>query len=159
MRPRGLQPTRLLPPGIFQARVLEWGAIAFSVKEQLEQDKTRVLPSTPPGHDEAGRLQERKQPRRWVPEHSCPRGARPHSIGTSVQMLTHTGATHTRSRLPSSSGQRFTPRKLTAANMLGMLPLPGSARRPRELSPRAQMCCCCPHVTDEDTQVKFACLR
>ena len=28
--PRGLQPTRLLRPWIFQARVLEWGAIAFS---------------------------------------------------------------------------------------------------------------------------------
>ena len=30
-RPHGLQPTRLLCPWIFQARVLEWGAIAFSV--------------------------------------------------------------------------------------------------------------------------------
>ena len=29
-RPHELQPTRLLHPGIFQARVLEWGAIAFS---------------------------------------------------------------------------------------------------------------------------------
>ena len=29
-RPHGLQPTRLVH-GIFQARVLEWGAIAFSV--------------------------------------------------------------------------------------------------------------------------------
>ena len=29
-RPHGLQPTRLLHPWIFQARVLEWGAIAFS---------------------------------------------------------------------------------------------------------------------------------
>ena len=29
-RPHGLQPTRLLRPWIFQARVLEWGAIAFS---------------------------------------------------------------------------------------------------------------------------------
>ena len=29
-QPRGLQPTRLLHPWIFQARVLEWGAIAFS---------------------------------------------------------------------------------------------------------------------------------
>jgi len=28
--PHGLQPTRLLHPRIFQARVLEWGAIAFS---------------------------------------------------------------------------------------------------------------------------------
>ena len=27
----GLQPTRLLRPWIFQARVLEWGAIAFSI--------------------------------------------------------------------------------------------------------------------------------
>ena len=30
VRPHGLQPTRLLRPWIFQARVLEWGAIAFS---------------------------------------------------------------------------------------------------------------------------------
>ena len=30
-RPHGLQPTRLLRPWVFQARVLEWGAIAFSV--------------------------------------------------------------------------------------------------------------------------------
>ena len=29
-RPHGLQPTRLLHPWIFQGRVLEWGAIAFS---------------------------------------------------------------------------------------------------------------------------------
>ena len=29
-RPHGLQPTRLLRPWDFQARVLEWGAIAFS---------------------------------------------------------------------------------------------------------------------------------
>ena len=29
-RPHGLQPTRLPVPGILQARVLEWGAIAFS---------------------------------------------------------------------------------------------------------------------------------
>ena len=30
LRPHGLKPTRLLRPWIFQARVLEWGAIAFS---------------------------------------------------------------------------------------------------------------------------------
>ena len=29
-QPHGLQPTRLLRPCIFQARILEWGAIAFS---------------------------------------------------------------------------------------------------------------------------------
>ena len=29
-RPQGLQPTRLLHPSVFQARVLQWGAIAFS---------------------------------------------------------------------------------------------------------------------------------
>ena len=29
--PHGLQPTRLLRPWDFQARVLEWGAIAFSI--------------------------------------------------------------------------------------------------------------------------------
>ena len=32
-QPHGLQPTRLLHHGIFQAKVLEWGAIAFSLKE------------------------------------------------------------------------------------------------------------------------------
>ena len=31
LRPYGLQPTRLLRPWIFQARVLEWVAIAFSM--------------------------------------------------------------------------------------------------------------------------------
>jgi len=31
--PHGLQPTRLLHPWIFQARVLEWGAIAFSMMD------------------------------------------------------------------------------------------------------------------------------
>ena len=30
LRTYGLQPTRLLRPWVFQARVLEWGAIAFS---------------------------------------------------------------------------------------------------------------------------------
>ena len=30
-RPHGLQPTRLLCPWEFQARVLEWGAITFSI--------------------------------------------------------------------------------------------------------------------------------
>jgi len=64
-------------------------------KGQLKQDKTRALPRTPPGPDEAGRPQERKQLRCWVPEHSCPRGARPHGLGTSVHMFTHTCATHT----------------------------------------------------------------
>ena len=34
-QPRRLQPTRLLRPfGIFQAKVLEWGAIAFSVNDE-----------------------------------------------------------------------------------------------------------------------------
>ena len=31
VRPDGLQPTRLLHPWDFQARVLEWVAIAFSI--------------------------------------------------------------------------------------------------------------------------------
>ena len=34
-RPHGLQPTRLLHPWIFQARVLEWVAIAFSISKHL----------------------------------------------------------------------------------------------------------------------------
>ena len=33
-RPYGLQPTRASVPGIFQARVLEWGAIVFSLEEK-----------------------------------------------------------------------------------------------------------------------------
>ena len=33
LRPHGLQPTRLLHPWNFQARVLEWGAIAFSIPD------------------------------------------------------------------------------------------------------------------------------
>ena len=33
--PHGLQPTRPSIHGIFQARVLEWGAIAFSVNSGL----------------------------------------------------------------------------------------------------------------------------
>ena len=32
-RPHGLQPTTFLSHGIFQARVLEWGAIAFSTND------------------------------------------------------------------------------------------------------------------------------
>ena len=35
LRPHWLQPTRLLWPGVFQARVLEWGAIAFSEGIQI----------------------------------------------------------------------------------------------------------------------------
>ena len=35
-QPHGLQPTRLLRPWIFQARVLEWGAIAFSAEDGTE---------------------------------------------------------------------------------------------------------------------------
>ena len=41
LRPHGLQPMRLLHPGIFQARVLEWGAIAFSE----EHSSIRILVS------------------------------------------------------------------------------------------------------------------
>ena len=37
LRPYGLQPTRLLRPWIFQARVLEWGAIAFGPWEGAKQ--------------------------------------------------------------------------------------------------------------------------
>ena len=35
-RPHGLQPTRLLHPWDLQARVLEWGAIAFSIESSQE---------------------------------------------------------------------------------------------------------------------------
>ena len=35
-QPHGLQLTRLLLPWIFQARVLEWGAIAFSAEDGTE---------------------------------------------------------------------------------------------------------------------------
>ena len=34
-RPHGLQPTRLLCPWIFQARIVEWGAIAFSPSHSI----------------------------------------------------------------------------------------------------------------------------
>ena len=36
-RPHGLQPSWLLRHGIFQARVLEWGAIAFSRRASISQ--------------------------------------------------------------------------------------------------------------------------
>ena len=32
-QPHGLQPTRLLRPWDFQAKILEWGAIAFSQED------------------------------------------------------------------------------------------------------------------------------
>ena len=38
-QPRRLQPTRLLRPfGIFQAKVLEWGATAFSYEDSREKE-------------------------------------------------------------------------------------------------------------------------
>ena len=41
----GLQPTRLLCPWIFQARVLEWGAIAFSAMEYYSSiKKNEIMP-------------------------------------------------------------------------------------------------------------------
>ena len=43
-RPHGLQPTRLLRPWIFQARVLEWGAIAFSAQDPNYYIKNFFLP-------------------------------------------------------------------------------------------------------------------
>ena len=39
-RPHGLQPSRLLHPWIFQAKVLEWGAIAFSESHGSPSYKT-----------------------------------------------------------------------------------------------------------------------
>ena len=42
LQPRGLQPTRLLCPWIFQARVLEWIAISFSRGSSQPRDWTRV---------------------------------------------------------------------------------------------------------------------
>ena len=43
LRPHGLQPTRLLPVHeIFQARILEWVAIAFSRGSSQPRDGTRV---------------------------------------------------------------------------------------------------------------------
>ena len=39
MRPHGLQPTRPRVHGIFQARVLEWGAIAFSTPPTVMEIK------------------------------------------------------------------------------------------------------------------------
>ena len=44
-RPHGLQPTRLLHPWDFQARVLEWGAIAFSkVLRATYKSKNNLVP-------------------------------------------------------------------------------------------------------------------
>ena len=44
-RPHGLQPTRLLRPWIFQARVLEWGAIAFSRLKLYVPKKYKLIES------------------------------------------------------------------------------------------------------------------
>ena len=41
-RPHGLQPTRFLRPWVFQARVLEWVAIAFSTPSG-DHDLTWIL--------------------------------------------------------------------------------------------------------------------
>ena len=48
-QPHGLQPTRLLRPGIFQARVLEWGVFAFSnwVGNAIQLSCLLLSPSTP----------------------------------------------------------------------------------------------------------------
>ena len=40
-RLHGLQPTRILHPWIFQARVLEWGAIAFSKWEGMPTQRLK----------------------------------------------------------------------------------------------------------------------
>ena len=47
--PHGLQPTRFLCPGIFQARVLEWGVFAFSnwVGNAIQLSCLLLSPSTP----------------------------------------------------------------------------------------------------------------
>ena len=42
LQPHGLQPTRLLSAGIFQARVLEWVAIPFSSRSSRPRDRTQV---------------------------------------------------------------------------------------------------------------------
>ena len=42
-QPHGLQPSRLLHPGVFQARVLEWGAIAFSLRQNNFPQKNHPL--------------------------------------------------------------------------------------------------------------------
>ena len=65
----GLQPTRLLHPWIFQARVLEWGAIAFSVTCIAAAAAAQLLQScltlcdpvdgSPPGSPVPGILQAR----------------------------------------------------------------------------------------------------
>ena len=46
LRPRGLQPTRLLRPWVLQARVLEWGAIALTTK--TTQEDTALTPNILP---------------------------------------------------------------------------------------------------------------
>ena len=42
LQPHGLQPTRLLCPGIFQARILEWAAISFSRGSSPPKDQTHA---------------------------------------------------------------------------------------------------------------------
>ena len=42
-RPHGLQPTRLLHPWIFQARVLEWGAIALITSWQIDGETVETV--------------------------------------------------------------------------------------------------------------------
>ena len=43
LTPTGLQTTRLLRPWDLQARVLEWGAIAFSENSYLRHSKTSFI--------------------------------------------------------------------------------------------------------------------
>ena len=42
-QPQGLQPTSSTIHGIFQARVLEWGAIAFSKRRKLSTEELMLL--------------------------------------------------------------------------------------------------------------------
>ena len=71
-RPHGLQPTRLLRPWIFQARVQEWGAIAFSCLGYIWVLESGLcpccyLPKCPAG---GSQLQKESVPRRTC-SHPC----------------------------------------------------------------------------------------
>ena len=62
-RPHGLQPTRFLCHGIFQARVLEWGAIAFSQRS--------LVGYSPWGRKRTGHNLSTKEQQRTYFNYSC----------------------------------------------------------------------------------------
>ena len=75
-RPQGLQPTGLFHRGIFQARILEWGATAFSgcllskVPQQKQKSPVFIFKSETPTHSpttQASAQQRKGDSRRAAP--------------------------------------------------------------------------------------------